>query len=80
MIHSLKILPEHFYPVVSDLKRAELRKNDREFSEGDYLELKEYIPGVGFTGNLVVRKIIHVADVGAYLPGFVLLSMEKLDD
>ena len=40
MIHSLKILPEHFYPVVSDLKRAELRKNDREFSEGDYLELK----------------------------------------
>lgn len=78
MIHELKILPEHFWPVVSDRKRAELRKNDREFSEGDYLELKEYIPGVGFTGRFVVRKVIHIADVGAFLPGFVLLSMEPI--
>lgn len=80
MIHNLKILPEHFSPVVSDRKRAELRNNDRGFNEGDYLELREYIPGVGFTGRFVVRKVVHVADVGSYLPGFVLLSMEKLDD
>lgn len=29
--HELKILPEHFWPVVTGHKKAELRKNDRDF-------------------------------------------------
>nr|DAN88367.1 MAG TPA: activating signal cointegrator [Caudoviricetes sp.] len=30
-VHELKILPQHFWPVVDGLKRAELRNNDRNF-------------------------------------------------
>lgn len=73
--HKLKILTEHFIPVLDGLKRAELRKNDRNFAAGDTLILMEW--NGHFTGDGCERVITHVADVGSYLPGYVLLSMEK---
>lgn len=75
MIHELKILPEHYQPVLDGLKRAELRKNDRGYEVGDHLILKEWADG-GYTGRQTGREVIHVADVSAYLPGFVLLSIK----
>ncbi|EAA9058603.1 DUF3850 domain-containing protein [Salmonella enterica] len=39
--HKLKILPEYFDPVAAGLKRAELRRSDRDFQFGDVLELCE---------------------------------------
>lgn len=77
MIHKLKILPEHFKPVYAGLKLAELRKNDRDYQVGDYLELCEW-DGLNFTGLFVEMEVIHIADVGSYLPGFVLLSMKSI--
>lgn len=73
--HELKILPEHFTPVLDELKTAELRKNDRNFSVGDKLVLLEW--NGDYTGDGTVRYVSHVADVGSYLPGYVLLSMVK---
>lgn len=75
MLHELKILPEHFELVLAGLKLAELRLNDRDFKEDDTLCLREYENGE-YTGRIVYRRVIHVADVSAYLPGYVLLSME----
>lgn len=75
MFHELKILPEHFEPVLAGVKLAELRMNDRNFKVDDILCLREYENGE-YTGRKVYRHIIHVADVSAYLPGYVLLSME----
>lgn len=40
MMHNLKILPEHFIPVIDGKKLAELRFNDRDFKVGDYLHLQ----------------------------------------
>lgn len=74
MIHELKILPEHFIPVRDGLKLAELRKNDRNYQVGDILFLCEW-DGL-YTGYSCEREVIHVADVSAYLPGFVLLSIK----
>lgn len=76
MIHNLKILPDHFKPVYDGLKLAELRKNDRNYQVGDQLNLCEW-DGFDFTGCFVEMEIIHIADVGSYLPGFVLLSMKN---
>ena len=73
--HELKILTEHFIPVLDGLKRAELRKNDRNFAVGDKLVLMEW--NGDYTGDGCERIITHVADVGAYLSGYVLLSMER---
>lgn len=73
MRHELKILPEHFIPVLDGLKLAELRKNDRNYQVGDVLVLNEW--NGEYTGDACEREVIHVADVGSYLPGYVLLSM-----
>lgn len=78
MIHELKILPEHFWPVVSDEKKAEVRKNDRGFKVDDYLRLSEWSNETGFTGHVVVRKVTHVADLSSWNKGYVLLSMREL--
>lgn len=74
-VHQLKILPEHFIPVLSGLKTAELRKNDRDFHTGDKLILLEW--DGEYTGASATRYVTHVADVDSYLPGYVLLSMVR---
>lgn len=78
--HELKINPEHFIPVLDGLKLAELRKNDRDFNVGDKLVLMEW--NGEYTGDACERYIVHIADVGSYLPGYVLISMsdEVKDD
>lgn len=78
MIHELKILPEHFWPVVSNEKKAEVRKNDRGFKVDDYLRLSEWSNETGFTGKVIVRKVTHVADLSSGKEGYVLLSMREL--
>lgn len=73
MRHELKILPQHFTPVLDEIKTAELRMNDRNFAAGDTLRLMEW--NGDYTGDACERVVTHVADVGDYLPGYVLLSM-----
>lgn len=43
-VHELKTLPEYFQPVIEGKKTFEVRRNDRDFKVGDYLNLKEYHP------------------------------------
>lgn len=74
--HDLKILPEHFWPVVNGEKTAEVRKNDRDFHCGDKVILYEW--DGEYTGEATEREIIHVADIGSYLPGYVLLSLNHV--
>ncbi|WP_333896649.1 DUF3850 domain-containing protein [Mixta calida] len=75
--HELKIWPEHYEPVKRNLKKAELRKNDRNYQAGDTLVLRCWDSiGEAYMGHSVVRTVTHVTDVNNWLPGFVLLSME----
>ena len=78
MIHELKILPEHFWPVVEDYKKAEVGFNDRGFKTDDFLRLREWTPDEGYTGKVVVRAVTHVADLSSWKENYVLLSMRKL--
>lgn len=78
MRHELKIIPEHFIPVLDGVKLAELRKNDRNYQVGDVLALYEW--NGEYTGDACEREVIHVADVGSYLPGYVLLSMRDANE
>ncbi|MGA8121086.1 DUF3850 domain-containing protein [Rouxiella badensis] len=72
--HELKIKPEHFDPVFTGVKTAELRINDRGYKAGDLLKLREFSNG-DYTGSYVWRRVTHVADVGDLSEGYVLLSM-----
>ena len=78
MIHHLKIYPEHFSAVCTGVKRAELRKNDRDFKVGDTLHLMETPKGsCSPTGEYINAVVTHIADVGEWLPGYVMLSIER---
>lgn len=75
--HELKIWPEHYEPVKRKIKKAELRENDRNYQVGDTLVLRCWDRvKEEYTGKSVVREVTHVADVGGWLPAYVLLSME----
>ncbi|MEQ0263501.1 DUF3850 domain-containing protein [Klebsiella sp. CN_Kp073] len=76
--HYLKIYPEFFSVVCTGVKRAELRKNDRDYRVGDTLHLIETPRGSSFpTGEFINAKITHIADVGELMPGYVMLSIER---
>jgi len=80
MIHELKVVQPFYYDLEMGRKTWELRKNDRDFKVGDILLLQEWAPEHGYYGSEISKRIIHVADVGSYLPGFVLLSMVSSDE
>jgi len=75
-IHELKILPEYFESVVSGKKKAELRRNDRHFSAGDKLLLREWSLEHEYSGRFVGCTITDIADVSSLAKGYVLLSIE----
>ncbi|ELY5941231.1 DUF3850 domain-containing protein [Cronobacter malonaticus] len=75
--HNLKIWPEHYSAVCAGVKRAELRKNDRDYRAGDILDLCEWDKDdESFTGEFISVTVTHVADVSEWMPGYVLLSIE----
>ena len=80
-IHELKCWPEFFEPIVSGVKTAELRYNDRNYRVGDVLILREWDPptartvergGGNYTGRTCRRRVSHivygVGSVGAIAP------------
>lgn len=56
-VHELKILPQYYEAVRSRQKTFELRKNDRDFKEGDLIVLREY-DGEKYTGRKITEKPI----------------------
>ncbi len=56
-----KTWPEYFEQIVSGKKKYELRLNDFEVHEGDYLVLEEWDPETGdYTGRAVKKKVTGV--------------------
>ena len=59
-IHELKILPEYFKAVCSGNKNFELRKDDRDYMVGDYIDFYEF-DGKQYTGrSLKFIKINYI--------------------
>jgi len=78
--HELKCEPKHFAPLLFEIKKAEIRKNDRDYKAGDRLLLREYDPKTGkYTCQTLNRKITHVTAGGQHgiQDGYVLLSLRK---
>ena len=77
MTHELKISPEYFKAVKSGHKKFELRKDDRNFREGDLITLKEYKNGP-YTGeeinNLLVLYILRNCNDYGLKDGYCILG------
>lgn len=79
--HELKILPAFFDAVLSGRKLFELRRNDRDFREGDLLLLREFDFVVQeYTGATVTKRVGFILDSGihglnALESGYVCMSL-----
>lgn len=61
-VHELKIVPEYFRAVKGGKKKFEIRKNDRNFKVGEYIDLREYSGDKGYTGNRLCLKIVYIIE------------------
>lgn len=81
MEHELKILPQYFEKVLFNLKNFEIRYNDRNFTVGDILCLKEFEAG-SYTGRSIEAKVIYLLSSEDFPEGlkngYVILGIKKL--
>lgn len=77
--HELKTVQPFFDMVASGKKRFELRKNDRDFKQGDILILKEWDNSKQlFLGNELVVRVNYILDQFVGLSkGYVIMSISE---
>lgn len=76
VMHELKILPEYYDAVISNIKNFELRKDDRDFQVGDFVYLKEYADGE-YTGRETcfhIRYILRNCPEYGLMDGFCIIG------
>lgn len=80
--HDLKTWPEFFQAVREGRKPFEIRRNDRDFKEGDKLRLEEFDPKTGkFTGEVEWVEVGYMLDDPAFTglrAGFVAMAITNL--
>ncbi len=83
MTHALKTWPEFFKRVENGQKPFELRKNDRDYKEGDKVLLQEFDHNTGkYTGKELERRITYVlfnAEKFGLKKGYVILGLEEIE-
>lgn len=75
MTHELKIQPEYFEAVRAGAKTFEIRFDDRGFSVGDELHLREWKDGT-YSGRGVRKTVTYISDF-AVNAGFVVLALSR---
>lgn len=81
VIHDLKIGPLFYNAVANGEKKAEVRKNDRDFKCGDFLLLREREGE--YSGNKLVVKVTHILPLDGLVVGggnWVMMSVSHIED
>ena len=75
--HELKTVQPHFNNILLGWKTFEIRKNDRDFKNGDTVILKEYdAQNNFFSGRKVTAEIENViTDFPGLEPGYCIFSL-----
>ncbi len=79
-IHELKTWRGYYSQVLYDFKTFEVRKNDRDFKEGDWLKLREWDNQLGeYTGQFLYRRIGYILHGGQFgiEKGYVVMQLKK---
>ncbi len=76
MIHELKTTSKYFQEMFMCHKTFEVRKNDRNFQNGDTLILKEW-NGEQYTGRMMARTVNYILEGGQFgiEEGYVVMSI-----
>lgn len=81
-VHQLKIMPQYFQAVWDGQKTFELRKDDRNYQEGDILALREW-DGEKYTGRGIAVRITHIlrnCPEYGLADGYCIMSIRRLSD
>lgn len=80
--HFLKTLEPYFNEIVMGRKTFEVRKADRDYRLGDYLELREYDLFLEiYTGETIIKRISYILDDPDYVKeGYVILGLGEPED
>lgn len=78
MTHELKITPQYYKPVLDGEKTFEVRKNDRNFSVGDKIILREYENGEYTQSKDIHANITYILDdsSGYVIDGYVIMGIQ----
>lgn len=85
--HALKIWPQFFPDVESDIKKFELRRNDRGFKVGDRLLLQEFeTQTLSYTGRECLVEVTsylddkdNAAGRRGLAPGYCVMSIKRVE-
>lgn len=75
--HDVKLAANFCEPVNTGRKTFEIRKNDRNYMEGDTIRLHEWAPEVGYSGRYWDFTVGYVTDY-AQTPGYVVFSIHSI--
>lgn len=78
-VHYLKTWPQFYREVDKGDKCFEVRKNDRDFKNGDLLCLQEWNPATkDYTGKWVMVVVTYLTtDPTLVLPGHAIMSISR---
>lgn len=83
MIHQLKCERQYFQAIAAGRKTFEVRENDRDFQEGDFLALNEITTGEdtptgwAYTDRSCLVLVDYILDDVKYLqPGYVCMAIK----
>lgn len=83
VIHNLKTWTEFFSPIKLGFKRFEVRKNDRNFMIGDFVNLIEYDKEkkeeTGYQCTFRIGYILHGGEFGIE-KGFCVMQLDAIDE
>lgn len=78
-VHELKINTEYAIAVARGEKTFEIRKNDRDFKEGDILVMREYENGE-YKDIAIVAEVTYILnDFEGLKDGYVALGIKVLN-
>lgn len=79
-VHNLKIKPKYFEDVKKEIKKFEVRFNDRNFKVGDLIVLEEF-DNRGYTGKYISAEITYICDDPEFVKkDYVILGIKlRLD-
>lgn len=79
-IHTLKIWPRFFADVGEGKKTFEIRKQDRDYAEGDTLVLQEYDPDTDqYTGGEILCLVTYLCEDLPHVPGYCAMGIRKYE-
>jgi hypothetical protein len=79
-VHELKTWPKPFQAVIDGRKLHEIRDQDRHFTEGDILHLREWNPDdTSYTGRETLVRVIYLTSGGEWgiPPGKCVMSITR---